>query len=250
LGLAILSVGSWQMVFLTPPLFAVVVFVWSLRLEESHPQERRTALNWAAIRQSVGTVLANPIFVRYASITTILFAALSAYVASSEHIVGEIYDRPELFPWIFAGIGLLMSCATLVNSRLSSRYGARRAIRLLLILYAAVGGLLLLLTVMAGDPPGLFVFFIPVALLMSINLAVEPNSSALALEPMGEVAGMASAIYGTVFFSVGALLGSVISDMMVNGVFPLVVSFFVIGLATLILVLTDRRPVEVMVEKV
>ena len=41
LGLAILSVSSWQMVFLTPPLFAVIVFLWSLRLEESLPREQR-----------------------------------------------------------------------------------------------------------------------------------------------------------------------------------------------------------------
>ena len=33
LGLAIVSISSWRMVFLTPPLFAVVVFLWSIRLE-------------------------------------------------------------------------------------------------------------------------------------------------------------------------------------------------------------------------
>jgi MFS transporter, DHA1 family, multidrug resistance protein len=33
LGAAIIAVSSWKMVFLTPPLFAIIVFVWSLRLE-------------------------------------------------------------------------------------------------------------------------------------------------------------------------------------------------------------------------
>jgi DHA1 family bicyclomycin/chloramphenicol resistance-like MFS transporter len=46
LGTAILWVSSWQVVFLTPPVFAIVVFLWSLRLEESPPPERRLALNW------------------------------------------------------------------------------------------------------------------------------------------------------------------------------------------------------------
>jgi DHA1 family bicyclomycin/chloramphenicol resistance-like MFS transporter len=163
-------------------------------------------------------------------------------VASSEHIIGDIYGRPDLFAWIFGGMGLVMSLGALMNSRLSSKYGARRTIRWLLIIYTAVAGLLLLFTLRFGDPPGMLLFFIAITLLMAINLAVEPNSSALALDPMGSMAGMASSVYGTCFFFIGAFLGSVISELMTNGVLALVVSFFVIGLATILLVFSDRRP--------
>jgi len=242
LGIAILSIASWQMVFLTPALFAVIIFLWSLRLEESLPREQRVSLNWTAIGRSIRKVITNRIFLRYTGITTILFAGLSSYVASSEHIVGEIYGRPELFAWIFAGVGLLMSLFALLNSHLSSRYGARLAIKWLLVIYTIIGGLLLVFTLSFGDPPDMPVFFIAVALMMAINLAVEPNSSALALEPMGNMAGMASAIYGTCFFFIGAFLGSVISHLMVKGVYPLVVSFFAIGLITVFLAFNDCRP--------
>jgi DHA1 family bicyclomycin/chloramphenicol resistance-like MFS transporter len=85
-------------------------------------------------------------------------------------------------------------------------------------------------------------FFIAVAMLLALNVAVEPNSSALALEPMGDMAGMASSIYGTFFFFIGASLGSVISELMRSGVLPLVVSFFVLGLIAVFLVFSDRRP--------
>ncbi len=241
LGLAILSVGSWQMVFLTPPLFAVIVFIWSLRLEESLPREQRIPLDWINISRSIRKVMSNRTFLRYTGVTTILFTALSSYVASSEHIVGEIYGRPELFAWIFAGIGLMMSICTLLNSRLSTRYGARRIIRWLLSIYTLLGGILLLCTFTFGDPPAMILFFIAIALMLGINLAVEPNSSALALEPMGNMAGMASSIYGTSFFFIGASLGSVISQLMRKGVLPLVVSFFVLGLITVMLVFSDLR---------
>jgi len=242
LGVAILSVSSWKMVFLTPPLFAVIVFLWSLRLEESLPHEHRITLDWTSIGQSIRKVLSNRTFLRYTGITTVLFTALSSYVASSEHIIGEIYGRPELFAWIFAGIGLLMSFCTLLNSRLSTRYGSRRVIRWLLSIYTVIGGLLLLCTFTLGDPPAMLLFFIAVALLLGINLAVEPNSSALALEPMGNMAGVAASIYGTSFFFIGAFLGSVISQLMRNSVLPLVLSFFVLGLITVILVFSDLRP--------
>ena len=244
LGVAILSVASWQALFLTPPAFAVIVFVWSLRLEESLPHERRVPLDWMNIGRSVRTVMTNRTFLRYTAITTILFTTLSSYVSSSEHIVSEIYGRPKLFAWMFAGVGLTCSLFTLLNSRFTHRYGARRIIRWLVSIYTTTGGLLLLLTLTVGDPPGIVPFFIAVALLIGINLAVEPNSSALALEPLGNAAGMASSIYGTSFFFIGASLGAVISDLMRDGVLPLVVSFFLLGLITVWLVFTDKRPLD------
>jgi DHA1 family bicyclomycin/chloramphenicol resistance-like MFS transporter len=243
LGMAILSVSSWRTVFLTPPLFAVIVFIWSLRLEESLPPEKRSKLNWKAIGQSIKTILSNSVFLRYTVVTTILFMGLSSWVSSSEHIVGKIYDRPELFAWVFAAVGLVAALSALINSRLSSKFGARRTIRGLLIIYCTVGTLLLLFTFIFGDPPQMLLFFIAVALLIGINLAVEPNSSALAMEPMGDMAGLASAVYGTSFFFIGASLGSVISNLMKNNISPLVVGFFLIGVITLGLVLGDRRPI-------
>lgn len=242
LGLAILSVASWQMVFLTPPLFAVVVFIWSFRLEESLPEKQRNAFDWSSLVQSVRKVLANKVFLRYTGITTILFAGLSSWVSSSEHIVGEIYGRPGLFAWVFAAIGLWMALSTLTNSHLSSKYGARRTIKWLLIFYTVIAAMLLIYAISVGDPPQMIVFFVAIAMLMGINLAVEPNSSALAMEPMGQMAGIASAVYGTAFFFIGAAMGSVISILMKEDVFPIILSFFLIGVITLILLFSERSP--------
>lgn len=238
LGLAILSVAGWQMVLLTPPLFAVIVFIWSLRLKESLTKEKRIEFRWRTTLDSLRVVLGNRTFLRYTMITTLLFTALSSYVASSEHIVGVIFGRPDRFAWIFASMGMLMALSTFGNSFLATRFGARITIKWLLVFYTLVGGILLLLSLI--HPPGMLLFFSAIALLMSINLAIEPNSSALALEPMGDLAGTASAVYGTLFFFIGSTLGSVISHFLKNGVLPLVISYFVIGLLTLVLVFGDR----------
>lgn len=248
LGLAILSVSSWRMVFLTPPIFAAIVFIWSLRLKESLPIEQRIALNRDSLTRSIKTVLSNKVFLRYTGITTILFAGLSSWVASSEHIIGEIYQKPGLFAWIFAAIGLWMALSTLTNSRLSSRYGARRTIKGLLLSYTAIATILLLCAIGYGGRPQIVVFFVAIAMLMGINLAVEPNSSALAMEPMGAMAGIASSVYGTCFFFIGATTGSLISGLMKKTVFPIIMGFFVIGIITLILAFSDRRPQTILAE--
>lgn len=235
LGMLILSISSWKVVFLTPPVFGLLIFIWSFRLEESLPPALRARLNWKSLKNSIGQVTGNRTFLRYTAITTLLFSALSSYVSSSERLVGEVYRQPALFPWIFAAIGLGMSVCTLINSRLSMRWGAKRAIRTLLLIYTGIAGILVLIAVLSNYQPGIAVFFGGTGLLLAINLAIEPNSSALALEPLGEMAGLAASIYGTIFFFTGSLLGTLISQLMEHSVMPLVISFFLIGCAGLML---------------
>jgi DHA1 family bicyclomycin/chloramphenicol resistance-like MFS transporter len=189
-------------------------------------------------------VLRNRIFLRYTILTTLLFVALSSYVASSEHIVGEIYGKPELFAWIFAGIGLVMAIFTLINSRLSSRFGARRSLKFLLMIYCGIATLIVAYSFYISGKPDMSLFFIAVGLLLALNLAIEPNSSALALEPLGKVAGIASSVYGTFFFFFGASLGSIVSGFMKTSVTPLILTFFIAGLLALVLALSDRRPLN------
>ncbi|HEY1054279.1 MAG TPA: MFS transporter, partial [Emticicia sp.] len=210
LGAAILSVSSWQVVFLTPAFFAAIVFIWSLRLKESRPAVEQPRVNLLTIFRSFREVFANRTFIRYTTITTILFAAFSSYVSSSERIVGTIYGQPHLFVYIFGIIGFCMSVFTFINARLVQRFGARRTLRSLLIIYVCLAILLMILTLTSKEPIHLYVLFTIVGLLQSVNIAIEPNSSSLALEPMGDKAGMAASIYGTSYLVVGAFGGSVI----------------------------------------
>lgn len=243
LGLAILSVSSWRIVFLTPPLFALIVFLWSTRVEESWSASQRVRWSWDQITKSIAVVFQNKIFVRYTAITTLLFSGLSTYVANSERIVSEIYQRPELFAWIFAAIGLFMSISSLLNSRAAQKFGARKVAKTLLITYTVIAAILVTVTLYQGDPPPMIIFFVCIGFLMAINLAIEPNSSSLALEALGDVAGTASAVYGTCFFFAGSVLGLAISYFLSAGLLVMTVSYFVIGVVSLILVMSDRRPI-------
>jgi MFS transporter, DHA1 family, multidrug resistance protein len=240
LGLAILSVSSWKMVFLTPPLFAIIVFLWSTRLDESWSSDMRVEWNFRQISQSIREVFRNTTFVRYTAITTLLFSGLSTYVANSERIVSEIYHEPNLFAWIFAAIGLLMCVATLINSRASQKFGALKVIRTLLIIYTIIAGVLVAITLIRGDPPSMVVFFVFVGFLMAINLAIEPNSSSLALQSLGKIAGTASAVYGTCFFFFGSVIGWGISYFLSSGLLVLVAGYFLIGVLALVLVFGDK----------
>ncbi len=233
LGAAILSVSSWQVVFLTPAVFAVIIFVWSLRLSESAPAESRKSANLTSVFRSFREVFMNRIFVRYTGITTILFSAFISYVGSSERIIGTLYHQPHLFVFIFGAIGLSMSISSLINSRVVGWLGAKRTLRLLLSIYVSLAALLLVLTLSSKEPINLFLLFTIVGLLQSVNLAIEPNSSSLALEPMGDRAGTAASIYGTSYLVIGSFGGSLIDSMLTHSVLPLTIAYFAGGLIAL-----------------
>lgn len=240
IGVGILQFFGWQAVFITPPFFAILVFIWSFRLKESLDQSHRVSLSFSSIASSARSVLTNFTFLRYTLITTVLFMVFSSYIASSELIIGEIYHHPELFIWIFAGIGVLLSICSYFNSRLTVRFGARRTLHVLLLAYTLVAMVLLIVTFLYGDPPAMWVFFVLVALLVALNVTIEPNSSALALEPMGAHAGMAASIYGTSFFFLGASVGAFISDMIGQSLWPMIIGFVVCSVISTFLAFSDR----------
>lgn len=243
-GSLILSLTEWQVVFLTPAILAIPIFLWSLRLKESLTPENRVGLSIQNVWGSMRKVTSNSTFMRYTAITTILFAVFSPYINSSERVIGEIYGRHDLFVWIFAAIGLIMAFFTFLNAQLISRFGSRRTIRTLVTLYFATSIVLFILTLLQNGKPNIFIFFATIALLQGLNVAIEPNSSALALEPLGSSAGMAAAIYGTSLFVVGGTIGSFIAGLLVNTVTPMAGGYLVGGLlATLLVYAGYQRPV-------
>ncbi|WP_028526931.1 MFS transporter [Runella limosa] len=239
LGAVVLNYYSWQWVFLVPPIFAVLVFIWSFRMDESLPVEARNDMKIVELIPKLKSIATDAHFLRYVTIATLIFSVLSSYVSSSERIIGDIYQRPDLFPVIFGAIGLLMAILSLTNSYFTKRYGAKKTLRIILVLYLAAASVLLGGVLFLGNPPPMVYFFVMIALLMAFTTAGDPNSGALALEFMGENAGLAAAVDGTIFFFIGSGIGAVISSQLTNGVLPLAIGAVVASLISVILAFGD-----------
>lgn len=239
LGAVILNYYSWQWVFLIPPIFAVLVFIWSFRMDESLPVEARNDMKIIELIPKLKSIATDAHFLRYVTIATLIFSVLSSYVSSSERIIGDIYQRPDLFPVIFGAIGLLMAILSLTNSYFTKRYGAKKTLRIILVLYLAAASVLLGGVLFLGNPPPMVYFFVMIALLMAFTTAGDPNSGALALEFMGENAGLAAAVDGTIFFFIGSGIGAVISSQLTNGVLPLAIGAVAASLISVILAFGD-----------
>jgi len=151
-------------------------------MPESHPNEKRSKAGFGETLSKIKNILKDRRFLIYVTIATLIFSILSSWVSSSERIIGEIYHKPHLFPYIFGGMGLLMAAFSFINSYLSRKLGAKKSLKLFLILYFIFSAIMVLGAVSQNHHPGLLFFFIIIAFLMAFTTAADPNSSALALD--------------------------------------------------------------------
>jgi DHA1 family bicyclomycin/chloramphenicol resistance-like MFS transporter len=99
---------------------------------------------------------------------------------------------------------------------------------------------LLIIMVFAGTPPiWLFCFF------LAANLfcfgVVMPNFNAMAMEPLGRIAGTAASFVGAITTAGGAMFGWYVGHLYNGTVIPLISGYLVLGLLALLTVLVTER---------
>ena len=227
LGAAIIAIAPWQWVFWAAALFAGGVALWTLRLDETLDPAYRLELRLADLRRAVSVVVGNRQTMGHMLALTMSFGAFVSYLASSQLIVEDVLDRVDQFPLIFGGLAAAMGVAMLVNANLVERFGVVRMLRWILRGYVAAATAFLALALSTDGTPGLWPFVIVLGLLVSMHALLIPNTNSRAMDPMGAVAGTASAIIGAIATGGGALFGAVIDGFYNGTVTPLAVGFVV-----------------------
>ena len=230
LGALILTISSWRWVFGACVAFAVVMAVWTLRLPESLKPEDRLPLRFDSVAAAFKTVLKNRQTIGYTLAMTFLFGVFMSYLASSELIISDVFDRAEQFPYVFGGLAAVMGAAMLANSVIVSRFGLRRLVRRVLVAYIAGSAGLVLLAVITDGTPAFWVFLIGLVAMLSMHAILIPNFNTLAMNPMGKLAGTAAALIGTISTALGAALGFILDRTFDGTILPFTLGFFVYGI--------------------
>jgi DHA1 family bicyclomycin/chloramphenicol resistance-like MFS transporter len=134
-----------------------------------------------------------------------------------------------------------MAVFALSNSYFTKRFGAKKVLRFFLTAYLLVSLLFVALHFIVANPLPLWYFVVCIGLLMAFTVAADPNSSALALEPMGSKAGIAASVYGTLFFFIGSLVGTIINHFMIADVLPLAIAALIVSVVGMILVFSEPK---------
>jgi MFS transporter, DHA1 family, multidrug resistance protein len=230
LGVLLLRVFAWDQLLVLNVVAAAAVLAWSFRLEETLPRDARRTLRPAALGRAVLRVFRHPRSGPLVVAQAILFGGFASYLSTSEVVYREVFDRGELFPVLFGGMALAMGIATLANGRVVERLGLRWMLRADLIGYLVGAGGLLVLAVITSGRPSLGLYLFTLTLLLCSHAMFIPNLNARAMEPMGDIAGLASAVNGAVLIGGGALIGAAIDRAYDGTILPLAIAVTAIGL--------------------
>jgi DHA1 family bicyclomycin/chloramphenicol resistance-like MFS transporter len=235
-GAAIISVAPWRAVFWFCVAYVGGVALWTIRLPETFDPANRIDLHFAGLKRAALLVITQRQAMRYTAAVMVLFGVFASYLASSELIVDDVFDMGSRFPLVFGGLAALMGMAALANASIVGRFGARRIVTVVLMGYVAGAVVLVAISAAGHGTPPFWGYAPALALMLCMHSLLIPNLYTLAMEPMGVVAGTASALIGTAQTGGGALLGSFV-DRAYNGtVTPLSIGFLVSGILALLVV--------------
>jgi DHA1 family bicyclomycin/chloramphenicol resistance-like MFS transporter len=240
LGQLILLLAPWRFVFIVFAAFATVVAVWALlRLPETLHPEYRLTLNIDHIVGAVGLVLGNRTSICYTLAVTVMFGSLISYVSMVQQIFADVFHRPSWMPGMFALCAVFMGLASFLNSRIVGRFGMRRISHLAMLIYIAVTFGHLLVAGWGAERLWTFVV-LQSATMACFSLSVS-NFGAMAMEPVGSVAGIGASLQGFVSTGAAALVGAVIGREFNGSTVPLAGGALCSGLIALIFVLYAER---------
>ena len=234
LGQWIQWLGGWRAIFAVFLGTAVVGFLWfAIRQPETLPSERRRPFSARAVGREMVEVLKIRAALGYTLASGCVFAPFLAYLSTAQQIFQDVYGTGALFPVYFGALAAAVGAAAALNGRLVLRYGMRRlSVRAMIL--ATVGSVvgMALAFVYSGVPP----FWLLMAYFLFVFVCIGllfGNLSALAMEPLGHIAGVGAAVVASLSTLVSVPLGAFVGYIFDGTLYALIASYLLFGLAAL-----------------
>ncbi|MCH1512209.1 MAG: multidrug effflux MFS transporter [Acidimicrobiales bacterium] len=222
LGAGLMSFLPWQSIFWFCLIWAIVIFLWSLRLQETLKIEDTKSFDWRTTRSSYSRVIKNRICFSYTLASIFLQAVFVMYLTCCELMIGDILDRGDQFSVIFGCVASSFAFGALLNGQIVIRYGIRTVLRSASLFLILGSSILLVITLLGNGVPNFWIFIPMLAIVLSNFMFIMPNLNTAALQPVGDIAGSASALTSASRMGFGALLGGVVGSQVQISLTPFV----------------------------
>jgi DHA1 family bicyclomycin/chloramphenicol resistance-like MFS transporter len=231
IGKLVLDHGTWRMIFGGFMVAAIGAGIWlHFRQDETlHPEFRRK-FNARELMAGAIEVVKNPVSLGYTFAVGFIFGAFVCYLGTSPQIFAEQYGQADNFPYWFGGFAIALALAMIYNGRAVMRLGMRTlskwAIRGFIAVWAAM---MILCVIFSGHPPLLLIAPLFLGSFFCSGLLFG-NYNAMAMEPMGHIAGMAAAVSGFLSSLISVLIGGFAGSMYNGTLYPLAFAFLGFGI--------------------
>ena len=240
LGQGILLVAEWRAIFIALAVFAIVLMVWfAIRQPETLLPEARMVLSVRSFAEAGIEVLRTRILMIYTCVNGMILGAFIGYLSSGAQIFQDVYQQGLMFPVYFALLSVSIGIAGTMNGVLVEKLGMRR---LTATAFACLIVASLVFLVWArtydGVPPfaGLLVWLAISTFCFGTSFG---NMAAMAMEPLGDKAGMGATIYGFISTLIAIVVGSFVGQGFDGTVVPLAIGFAAGPAVALVLMFLD-----------
>ncbi len=243
IGQLIMLAYDWHWIFIMMGVLTTLIALWTwLRMPETLHEEYRRPFTVAATLDAFRIVLTTRRSLWYTLAMTIMFGALFGFINQAQQIYQGIYGVGALFPVFFGVVAGFMAVSNFLNSRMVGRYGMRRLSHTALMGFIVVNAVSLALSWFAGPLP-LWLFTGLFGLAMIHFSWIGSNFNAMAMEPVGHVAGAASSVQGFITTIGSGIVGALIGQAFDGTTTPLAAGYFFTAVLGLGCVLVAERGV-------
>ena len=236
LGQGVLLLANWRAMFMV--LFCVAALGWmwfALRQPETLALENRRSLNLTSLIEGVRVFGSSQRTVAYTVAQGLVLGAFLGYLSLAQPIYQQTYSTGSAFVLWFGLAALAIGLASVLNGHLVMRLGMRVMTRhaLLLVILAA---LCFLVPVLLSHGVPHFAWFMLWVMVTFGGVGILfGNLNALAMEPLGHMAGLGAAIVGSLSTFIALPLGWLIGAGYQGGVSSLVVGFAALSMCALLI---------------
>jgi len=237
LGQGVMALSGWRSIFGVFLVLATVTGLWFWhRLPESLTPEARVPLSRPGLYAGIRESCLNRASLGYAVAGGLAFGAFVGYLTSAQQIFQELYGLGTQFPLYFAILAVSLGCASLVNAQLVLHVGMRPLCIWALLVQTGVCTGFLVYALLTVEPPSLWAFMTCFVVTFFCVGILFGNLNALAMEPLGHIAGAASTTIGTIMTGSSLLFGTLIGAAYDGTVLPLVGGFALLGFFSLLVI--------------
>lgn len=236
MGQLIMQLFNWWYILVAFLVIGLLTGIWfMLRQPETLTKANRQPFSMTQAIISAKFILLHRQVMAYIGVMGCIFGAFLAYISASQTIYQEMYDMGDWFPYIFATLAFSIGIASYINSQLVERFGMVRLCHIALYGHIVVSFFILLMALdFDGMPPiamfvaSLFIDFFFVGIIFG-------NMNSLAMQPLGQVAGMGAALIGAISSAISVPIAIFVDSFLTTNILPIIIGFLIFGLISLLL---------------
>ena len=244
LGQFLLLQFGWESIFNFNLVIGFLIMIWFWRRQpETLHEEHKKTFRFSIFKTGTIAFFKIKSAVIYTLLSGFITGSFMVYLSTSQQIFQVQYNLGEYFPYIFASLAITIGFATYLNSTLVMRFGMRKIVNLALIAFVLIS-LTYVVIFGFGLNPSIEILIAFFMLQFASVAFLFGNLRALAMEPMGHIAGIGSALNGFISTIMAVPIANYIGSFVKDSVTPLFIGFLVCGLIALALFYSHSSAVK------